>query len=148
MTTPQSPSAKERVIAFVRAACPESMELKRGCRVKLPKQYDNDILTFCSSDKYMIDGRLEETISILSENDCHNELYGEDIEEMEILGRPLTLQDCALAIQDGGSSFLHDCPDGGSPVAVTLFDLYNLSEDFYSQKPPFYEFVSSLISNV
>ena len=59
--------------------------------------------------------------------------------------KSLNLQDCALAIREVGSSDLHDCPDGGSHVAVTLFDLYDLTSDYSGQSEEFYQFLYSLL---
>lgn len=147
-------STKEKVIARVRELCPETMELSFGCLIT----FDDDVVCVLI-DKPDKDGLIN--FMSVKENG-----YGgiTDINDVEILGHPLTLADVLMAIDKVGKTGYHIYPNGDFQLNAGFNEEYptqgytqrvcgindygikwNLSKNLEEQTPEVFDFLLTVL---
>lgn len=148
MTTPESSSAKQRVLEWVRSKNPDSMELKFGCRVRSKQFNTNYVISHATEDAVAYAPQYIENDFRWDSRDHYRN------GEFEILGSDMGLQEMLIALQtlpniaDGcgvmknGMMIIEDLDHGQIERHRILFDF---TKNLHSQKPEFYESISPLI---
>lgn len=136
MNTTPTPSAKDRVLAWVREKNPQTMELKFGCRVHRYGVHDETLLVVrrggIGKDK-------------IRKWWCNNG-YDYRRDEIVILGSDMGLQELLIALCDNNPhiSIMSDqfCYIEYQPESEVEYDL---TQNLHNQSPEFYEALLPLL---
>lgn len=138
MSTTTSPSAKNRVLAWVRSKNPQTMELKFGCKVLVEGE-----------ERMFVRRRNSDCIIALG--DAVTQCY----REFTILGSDMGLQELLIALEgtdhmDATCERMSDVQGWGSGALVIdvlgyVYDIYDLTKNLHDQAPEFYEAILPIV---
>lgn len=136
-TEPKS-SAKQQVLDFVRSRCPETMELKFGCEVRV----------------HILDNRDHERDVVIDDRITNGEVrlgyFGDvSVSDIEILGSDLQLHHLLIAFAWAKNICVYPSGLITETPSDTEYEIctFDLTQNLHSQTPEFYEAILPLIPN-